>query len=92
MVGGGCGKFGEIIRFVVRCVELEWRLDIEYGIVIIYYCLMEGLNVRVKIERVMIVFVMFMDVLVWFLFCILDKCKIFELLFGYWIKVMGYIF
>lgn len=53
---------------------------------------MEGLNVRVKIERVMIVFVMFMDVLVWFLFCILDKCKIFELLFGYWIKVMGYIF
>lgn len=53
---------------------------------------MEGLNVREKIERGMIVFVMFMDVLVWFLFCILDKLKIFELLFGYWIKVMGYIF
>lgn len=91
MVGGGRGKPGETIRPAARRVEPEQRSDTESGTVTIHHRPTEGPNVRAKTERVMTAFVTFMDVPVRFLFCILDKCKISESLFGHRINVTGYI-
>lgn len=91
MVGGGRGKPGETIRSAARCVEPEQRSDTESDTVTIHHRPTEGPNVRAKTERVMTAFVTFMDVPVRFLFCILDKCKISESLFGHQNKLTGNI-
>lgn len=91
MVVGGRGKPGENIRPAAKRVEPEERKDTEFGTVTDHHRPTEEPNVRAKTERVMTAFVTFMDVPVRFLFCILDKCKISESLFGHQIKLTGNI-